>query len=317
MILSDSLRILGRNHHILWRLMIYILVCVLVVGGLSLAICSPLISELSKHGFFSSLEDLFVNLTFNFDMGNVFDRVYTFLVGFGDLVKANLATMLPFLIVFVTVFTLGVRFTVGLAELPVVDYVYNSMASNTRLSFGVCFIKNLKKSVKLQLCKLCVAFPVDLLILCAGIGGLLAFQFDIVWLNVLLPILWLVGVMLLVSFKQTLFGLWTPFVAIFEEGCFASFAKSFKALKGNFCAVFGRVLLISFLCVVLNYLLVILTMAVGLIFVVPVEFCVFLVFGLVMTFYLNGLRFYVTEKEIISPKKKENWERVSSLKDII
>ena len=317
MILSDSLRILGRNHQILWRLTIYILVCVLVVGGLSLAICSPLISELSRHGFFSSMEDLFVNLTLNFDMGNVFDRVYTFLVDFGGLVKANLATILPFLIVFITVFSLGTRFTVGLAELPVVDYVYNSMASNTRLSFGVCFIKNLKKSVKLQLCKLCVVFPIDLLILCASIGGLLAFQFNIVWLNALLPVLWLMGLMLLLSFKQTLFGLWTPVVAIFEEGCWRSLARSFGALKGNFCAVFGRILLISFISVVLNYLLVILTMSVGLIVAIPVEFCVFVVFGLVMTFYLNGLRFYVTEKEIISPKKKENWERVSSLKDII
>ncbi len=317
MIITDMLRILGRNHSVLWRLIIYMLVCVLVVGGLSLAICSPLVSELSKLGFFASMEELIVGLAFNFDIANVFGSVHSFLVGFGALVSQNLSTILPFLIVFLVIFCVGCRFTIGLAELPVVDYVYNTMASNTRLSFGVCFIKNLKKSVKLQLCKLCVSFPVELAIWVASIGGLMLFSLNIAWVSMLLPFLWLAAITLLLTFKHTLFGLWTPAVDIFGGGCWKALHRGFKSLKGNFLAVFGRLLLISFVFVVLNYAMVIFTMSIGLILVVPIEFCAYLVFGLVMTFYLNGLRFYVTEKEIISPKKKENWERVSSLKDII
>ena len=317
MILSDTFRILGRNHHILWRFVLYSLICVLVVGGLSLAICSPLISELTRLGFWDKFHDLVANFTFNFNIGDVFYQIYTFLMDFFELIADNLSAVLPFLIVFVVIFTVGCRFTIGLAELPVADYVYSSMASNIHLSFGVCFVKNLKKSVKLQLAKLCVVFPIELLIACSCIGMFLLFSFNLTWLNVMLPLIWFIFVVALMAFKQTLFGLWSPSEIIFEDGIWRSFGRSFASLKGNFCAIFGRFMLISLISVVLNYILVILTASIGLIVMIPVEICVTIVFGLVMTFYLNGLRFYVAEQEIITPKKKENWERVSSLKDII
>jgi len=317
MILTDTFRILGRNHHVLWRFVLYALVCVLVVGGLSLVICTPLVSELTRLGFWEKFQDLFVNITFNFNIGSVFHEIFSFITYFGDLVSENVSTVLPFLIVFCVIFSAGCRFTVGLAELPVADYVYNSMASNTRLSFSVCFIKNLKKSVKLQLAKLCVVLPVELLITCSSIGLLLLFNLNITWINVLLPLVMLVLLVLFIAFKQTLFGLWVPAETIFENGVWRSFGKSISSLKGNFCAVFGRFTLISLMVVFINYLLTILTMSIGLFILVPIEICTFIILGLVMTFYLNGLRFYVAEKEIITPKKKENWERVSSLKDII
>ena len=317
MILSDTVRILGRNHYLLWKLIIYILVCVLVVCGLAMAICSPFISELSNLGFWSNLLSLFHTLTFNLDIGSIFGAIYQFLIDTGVLIANNITTLLPFLIVFSLILTIGLKFTVGLVELPLCDCVYNTMASNTKFSLGVSFVKNLKASVKLQLSKLCVALPVEIIFIALSFSVLFLYEFNLAWLNVLVPVIWLLVSVVLASIWHTLFALWTPSKAIFEYGSWKALGKSVKSLRGNVCAMFGRTMLIVLICFILHAVMIAFTWMSGLIVTLPLSLAVFSVYGLVMTFYLNGLRFYLSEKEIITPKKKENWERVSSLKDFI
>ncbi len=317
MILSDTIRILGRNHYLLWKLVLYILVCILMVSGLAMAICTPLISELSRLGFWNDLWGLVNSLTFNFSADSIFTSVYEFLVNTGALIANNLSTVLPFLIVFSLILCLGFKFTIGLVELPLADCVYNTMASNSRFNLGASFVKNLKASVKLQLSKLCVVLPVEIIFVALSTSVLFLYAFDVAWLNVLVPLIWAFVVIVLITIKYTLFALWTPAKAIFEYGSWRSLRKAFSSLRGNVCAMFGRTLLLTIACFILNGLMIMFTYMVGLIVTLPLSLFVFIVYGLVMTFYLNGLRFYVREKEIITPKKKENWERVSSIKDFI
>ncbi|MBR4270608.1 MAG: hypothetical protein IKQ31_02910 [Clostridia bacterium] len=317
MILSDTVRILGRNHYLLWKLILYILVCVLVVSGLALAICTPLVSELGRLGFWDELWGVINTLTFNFNADSIFTGVYQFLLDAGNLIVNNISTVLPLMIVFCVILVVGLKFTIGLVELPLADCVYNTMASNSKFNLGASFIKNLKSSVKLQLSKLCVVLPVEIIFAVLNTSVLFLYAFDISWLNVLVPLIWVFVAIVLVSIKSTIFALWTPSKTIFECGIWQSLKKSFTSLKGNVCAMFGRSLLLVSLCFVLNILMVMFTWNIGLFITLPLSLFVFIVYGLVMTFYLNGLRFYLNEKEIITPKKKENWERVSSLKDFI
>ena len=190
MVITETTKLFIRNGGLVWRILAYVLVCLLIICGLSVAICYPLIQNLSEAGFFTQVAGLITDNFANLRLDQMFDGMAQLLVSFAEIVSQNLATILPFAIVLIVIIEFFGSFLLGLGELAIHDSIYHYMGSNIKLSFSSCFIKNLRKSVKLQLAKLVVIVPINLVIIAAFIlgplgGGILGFVFGLLSLIVM------------------------------------------------------------------------------------------------------------------------------------
>ena len=315
--IKETTKLFIRNDGLDWRILEYVLVCLLIICGLSVAICYPLIQNLSEAGFFTQIAGLITDNFANLRLDQMFDGIAQLLVSFAEIVSQNLATILPFAIVLIVIIEFFGSFLLGLGELAIHDSIYHYMGSNIKLSFSSCFIKNLRKSVKLQLAKLVVIVPINLVIIAAFICTVLLFTLNNFWLSFFAPFLCVLVVVFLNAIKSTIFCAWAPCMVVRNQGVWASLKESVLDVCKNFGKIFGRQLVMSVVFIAVNIAAIILTASVGLFLTIPATILFNSILGMVIYFYINGLKFYVDSDEIISPKKKEDWEPVENLKYIV
>ena len=317
MVITETTKLFIRNGGLVWRILAYVLVCLLIICGLGVAICYPLIQNLSDAGFFAQLSSLITDNVANLRLDQIFSGVAQILVSFAEIVSQSLASILPFVIVLIIIIEFFGSFLIGLGELAIHDAIYHYMGSNTKISFSSCFIKNLRKSVKLQLAKLVVIVPINLIIIAAFIGSILLFTIDNFWLTFFAPFICVLVVTFLSAIKSTIFCAWAPSMVVRNQGVWASLKESVRDVCKNFGMIFGRQLVLTVFFIAVNIAAWILTASVGLFLTIPATILFNSIFGMVIYFYINGLKFYVDSDEIITPKKKEDWEPVENLKYIV
>jgi len=317
MITTDSCKLFMRNGGLVWQVMVYIIVCSLLLGGLSVAICMPFLQQLSSSGCFDQIIDIFTGNVANIQLGAVLNSVAELLLDIIDVIFANLATMLPLAIVLLLIWGVLGNFLYGLGELAIADSLYAYMGSSTRIGFTSCFIKNIVRSVKLQLAKLVTVVPFNFVILVAIYGCLMMYIASSAWVLALAPFVLILVVTLLIALKRTIFCAWTPCVVVQNTGIWESLGYSMTDVFKSFGKIFGRQFVLTLLVIAVTIASIILTASVGLVLAIPagVVFCKLL--DMVIYFYLNGLKFYVDDDVIVTSKKKETFENINSLKNII
>lgn len=317
MILTDSTKLFVRNGTLVWKILPYMLISILVVCGIGIACCYPLIDELSQAGFFAQVGDIFSQTFMNFRIDELLGAISQLTVSLFEIITQNIATVLPLVIILAVIITLGGSFLINLSELAIADCLYGYMSSNSKFSFFCCFIKNLKKSMRLQLAKLLVVWPVDMLIIAVFVAMLYLFTFDIAILSFLTPFLIVLVLSLLIALRQTLFCMWAPCMIVRNSTVWGALHESFVGMAKNFSVIYSRQLVLTLLYIAGNIATCIFTASVGLLLTIPATLLFSNIMGQVCFFYINGLRFYAGEDEIISPKKREDWEHLNNLKDII
>ncbi len=317
MIITHSTKIFMRTSGVVWRILPYMLVCMLIVFGVALAACYPLFTSLSEAGFFAQVTTLFSDFVFNVNLADIFNSVADLMVAFFDVIAKNAGTLVPLVVVLVLILGLGLSFLIGLSELAMVDYLYGYMSSNSHLSFGSCLIKNLKKSAKLQLAKLLIVLPVDLLIIAVFIASLMLFTLEISWLAFVAPFIIVLALTLLIALRQTMFCMWAPCLIVHNGSVFGALRESFRLMIKNFGAIFPRQLVMTLIYIGVNIAVCLFTASVGLLLTVPATAYFTNIMGQVAFFHINGLKFYIDENQIISPHKKEEWEHLETLKNIV
>lgn len=315
--ISETTKVFIRNSGLVWKILAYLLGCILIVGGIAIASCYFLFDKLADAGFFAKLGALFNDSVFNVRLDEIFSAASGVMVSLGEIIAENIDTLVPLVILFVLIVSIGLSFFTGLCELAISDYLYSNMASNSRLSFGSCFIKNLGKSAKLQLTKLLIVLPIDLLITAAIVGILLLFTVNNAVLTFITPFLLVLALIVLVSLRQTLFCMWAPCMVVHNRSVFGALKESFICMSKNFGTILSCQLVMNLIYVGVNIAACLFTASVGLLLTIPATMLFSLTLGQVAYFSTNGLKFYIDENEIVSPKKKEDWEHLNALKDII
>lgn len=317
MIITDSSKLFLRTSSLVWRMLPYMLISLLVICGLAIAICYPLIEELSQAGFFTQLLDLFRQIFFNLRIDEILASASNLALNLFDIITQNMSIILPLVIVALVIFSLGSFLVLGLSELAIADCLYGYMSSNSRLSFYSCFIKNLKKSFKLQLSKLLIVLPVDLIITAIIIGSLMLFTINNAIVITLAPFIIILVLCLLIALRQTLFCMWSPCMIVRNNSVWGALKESWICMASNFGTIYSRQLVVTIFSIGINIATCIFTASVGLFLTIPATVLFSNILGQTCFFYINGLKFYVDEDEIRAPKKREDWEHLSSIKDII
>jgi len=316
MIITDTIKLFFNNSGLIWKILLYQLVCSILVCGVAVACCYPLIVGLVDSGVFDQIANIISDSFFNFQINEILSNLGSIMSQFLGIITSNSAQFVPLLILLFIVLGIGGSFIFGLMQIPVMECIYGFMGSFSKLGFGGCFIKDFGRSVRFSLARLAIVLPFDILILAVFLLSLRLFSFGVV-LSMLAPFIIVFVLTALISIRISLFSTWASSIVVKNSKIFTGLKDSFKAVSKTYKQMFGTSVAITLIIIVLNVSAIMFTASVGLFLTIPSSVLLCYVFAQVAFFYANGLRFYLDKQTIVTPRKIEDFESLKTLKNIV
>lgn len=313
MMFKNSSKLLLANFSSVWKLLLYKIIVVAIVFGLFM-LAMPALSNLTN---FQQLNDSVALFLANFGFGISFAQFFAYLYAILQaliIVLSEMIAITPLLFLyFVFLFFILLPFLWHFSDIAIGECLYGFMASQTKYGYVGAMIRKLGASISYSLLNVLAILPFTALML-AGIvavlylsvyGGLLLF---------FLPFILFVYLLVIGSLKITLLSGWMPSIIVFNCNAVTGFTKGMSAL---FRRKFFRVWSTSIICA---FILLSVAMLLGpytLLIVIPIASLFVSIFGMVMFFGSQGMRFYVDMDTIITPKKLEQTDKICKLKYVI
>lgn len=309
---KSTFKLILNNFSSVWKILLYKIIVAICLIGLTTVFCLPIIRTLSNQSYFEFLQQNLSNMFLNFNlnelvniMSSVVSKFYQIIVADG-LLALSIVTQVLFIIVF--------YYVDRLSYLAVADDVHSFMSSNLKLGFMNCYIANFGKSLKLGLIKLVTNFVFDLVIV--G-GAMLIYYLLSKSVLVLAPLVSLLYAIVTFSLKTSLLVGIEPALVVTNCTLMQAIKKNFRAVSKQFVQIFSNVLIIAVLLLFLNMFAVFFTFGIALLITIPLSTLTILIFKNVAYYECTGTRYYADSQTIMMPKKLEEQDKFSKVRDII
>ncbi|MGD9901007.1 MAG: hypothetical protein AB7S44_00525 [Spirochaetales bacterium] len=295
----------------------YKIVVTIIVFSLATVVALPLINVLNANNFFIDLKDTLSTFMLNLDFNIILLSISSIVNLFVSVIAANLGAVIYSLIgVFLIIIVLG-GFLNGLSELAVTDTLNGYMSSNANFSFLNSYIKNFGKSLKLQLAKLAINLPINLIITYLIYLTLPLLYSSDYFVLLLAPLIVITLSTVLIALNITVFSGVIPAITVHNCGVFEGYRRGFKAVSRRFFKTLSNSIVIVFTILIVNAFVTIITAGAGLIITLPSSTFLLAIFGMVMYYGSMGMRYYVDPETILSPKKLEEQDKMRYTKFVI
>lgn len=308
MMFKNSIKLLCANFDKVWKLLVYHIICIAISVGLLAVFNNQYID--------------FATIAFNqTDLGNVFQTGTLYGTSFSN----ALTSVVDFIVVFfkemfnASVFQ-GVYFCIvvffifplflNVGKYVTCEMMYGYMSSCQKQSFTGTFLKTLKSSLSYAVVKVIYSIPFNALIAFSmwGLTRVNNKVFDYV-----MPFAFVIIPALLMAFKELLNGGWAPAKVVYAQNPFSAFTIGTQAVFRRGERVFSTAFIIYLLAIVLSMILGLYSI----IIILPVVFPLIHIFEMVMFFSSQGMRFYVDNDTILSPKKLEEKDGIEKAKYLL
>lgn len=312
MTFKNTFKLILSNFANVWKLLLYRIICVLCVLGLTTVVAWPIINVLIKENFFVNLQTSFESLLFNLNLENLFICVDSVVKSFFEIILENgYLTQTILCGVFATIIF---AFLDGYAKVAISESCNGFMSSLTKYAFTNSYVSNFGKATILNLTNLITTLPLNILIW-AGVYLFASNLYSV--LGVFAVILAVLVLIVLLSIKHTLFGCWKPALIVHNKSIFVSLNKGFNAVFKRFFRALSNYLILVIIGLVINVFALTFTAGVALFISIPLTTLMFIIADQVMYYEAMGMRFYVDGDHIISPKKLEQQDKIAKVKYII
>lgn len=299
MVFVNSLRLLRSN----WSKALKFFLYYLVIWGISIALFLPVFFEF-KGLFVDNFKELSSCFAGVFK-GNLGQNIHSMINVASDTIcevfSANLGMAIYGLLV---VFVL-LPFLVNIGKYTLDSMLYSYMTSKSKVAFFSALVKNLRKSLLFALCKV-VYNLVFLAITISAVFGLGLIK-DKTFIKYVLPLAEIVVLVLLFTLSQILVLGWKPALIVFDCGVFTAFRKGVKAVGRHFWKIFGA----TFCYFLLFWALIMIFGVYTVIVLVPVMTILIAVYDMTAFFTSQGMRYYVNDTQILTPKKLEEVDNIN------
>lgn len=316
MIYKNSLKILFSNFDIVWKTIIYYIFVFLITGGLCFLCINPIYKLLEESGIVTGFLTIYSDFLTNLNLTELFSSLNELIEQLGLVLSENLK------VVWINFAGLGiiiffVRFFLNnLTVMASCNSLHYYMGSMNEHGFWLSFRETFTKNLKTQLAYFLVIFPLDIIYIGLFVLSLKLFSISFV-MSVFAIILIIVGFALLFAFRYSLFAGWIPTICVMNYGIMKSLKTSVKNMFRIFPKVFSNALGIVITIVLANVLIGTFTFMVGLILTIPASYLLYSIFGMVVTYEGQGMRYYIDVYNVITPKKKEISDKLKSMKYIV
>lgn len=301
MMYKNTFRLFFSNASNIWKTFLYLLVTGLVTA-LSLLIALPVIKELNNVGVFSQTGEIFTNLFSLLEKQEFGSSLLAIYNNFLDVIFDK--RLIGYVIAFCVIIVIATNIFSSIYSLSMADNMYGYMSSGFHGHYTVSIFSTLKKGLLLGLTKLIIVFPVDMIIIVVlsycvklfTLGGLYA---------VFAPIIIFATFTILYSFRLTLFCGWESAICVNDCSIFRGLKLGIVAVNRRFARTLGCSFALMLTILSVNIFASLFTLGFCLVITIPSSWLLVSIFGNVMYFSSQGMRFYVEDDFVISPKRLE------------
>lgn len=316
MIYKNTLKIMISNFDIVWKSIIYYLFVFGITGALCYLCLHPIYRILEQSGFIENIANVYSNFLTNLNLTELLEKADDLVWQFASILKHNLS------IVWINFAGLGLTivflraFLSNLTIMASCNSLHYYMGSMNKHGFYVSFRETLGSNLKAQLMYFVVSLPLKILFyfLCFMCLKLFGVSF---WLTLVAIILFLTLVVCFCALKHCLLDGWVPTMVVMNYGVIKALRTSVKNSFRIFPRVFAGAIGVVITLMISNFFIGIFTFSAGLVITVPFSYLLVSVYGMVITYEGQGMRYYIDVYNVITPKKKEIGDKLSDMKYIV
>jgi hypothetical protein len=219
----------------------------------------------------------------------------------GEIFKANAGIAAYGIIVIFVI----VPFVVNIGKYTFNFMLYSYMTSKNEIGFFSALVKTLNKSTLYALCKLAYNIIFVAVVLAATLGlGIIENE---VFITHLLPLVEILALVILFATSQILVLGWVPALIVFDCDVLTAFRKGLKAVRRHFWKIF----ITNCVYFLVLWAIYFVFGAYTLVVLLPVMTILLAVYDMIAFFSSQGMRFYVDETQIMTPKKLEEVDNIN------
>ena len=316
MMYKNSFRILFSSANLIWKVMLYFILVGVVVGGLTYVSALPIINVLAGANFFTDASDIFASFFSNLNLSELFVNLQDLIKDFVTIISQNISSLLVYIILFIFMLVILGSFLRGLYSAVCGGVLYNLMSNNIKQPFISSFRANLIKTIKLELARLTILLPVNIVI-----SVIMYYMFILTTLSgamyVLAPFLIMLVFVVLIALKTTFFAGWMPALFVINARIYPALFKGFGVIHRRFWNIFATSIALMLTVLTVNLFVGIFTLSVGLLVTIPASYLLFVIFEMVSFYFARGIRFYIDSETIFEPKKADLTDKKKDIKYIM
>ncbi len=307
MMFKNSVRLLCANFDKVWKLLVYHI--------LSIGICVALLAIF--HNYFLDAWDI------AFTQAGV-DKIFETGTLYGSTIANALTTIVDFAIIFFKeIFAnvgIGIYFClivfylfpllINIGKIVTCEMMYGYMSSCSKQSFTGTFLKTLKSSLAYSSLKVLYALPFNFLIV-LSMWSLTRVDNKI--FDYIMPFAFVIVPAIFMAFKETFNAGWAPAKVVYNQSIAKSYSIGMRAVLRRGAKVFSTAFIIYLLAIVLSMVLGLY----AIIIILPIISPLVHIFEMVAFFSSQGMRFYVDNDTILSPKKLEEVDKIEDAKYLL
>ena len=316
MMYKNTFKLVLSNFHLVWKILAYMVIAGLVLLGLCYACSLPILKVLIEQGFSKKFIDLFGDFSRSFNIYQLFGNGVNLIDEFIEIILLNISNLWLYIVLFLFILVIGRAFLYGFYLFAATNVLYFYMGSNIKYGFTHSLFSTLKTNIKYQLCSLITILPIDCLFM-VGLYFLLRFFVLSEGLLILAPVALFFVAILLFSFKITFFSGWLPAIMVFECGVWQGLKKGVKAVFRRFYRNFSTSVFVILTIIIINVICAVCTFGASIFVTIPLSSVVIVVYNMVMFYTSQGMRFYVDNEQVVTPKRLEETDGLGGLKYII
>lgn len=307
MMFKNSIKLLCSNFDKVWKLLVYHVLMIGICFGLLCVFGKAYSSSLNyawgeaKLGSYLQAGTLY---------GDSFFCALTSIVNFVIIFFGKIFTNVWQGLYFCLIVFYVLPFFVNIGKYVISEMMYGYMSAGQKQSFTGCLLKTLPKSMAYSSLKTLLALPFNALVV-LGTWGLTRIEGS--FMVYLMPFLVVIEASLLMGIRQIFVGGWAPAKITYDHNIVSSYGIGLRAIFRKCDRIFSSI----FVTYLLIFVLTLVLGAYSLIVLLPLVFPFIDIFEMVAFFSSQGMRFYVDNETIVSPKRLEEVDKIEDAKYIL
>lgn len=294
-----------------WEKVLKLFLCYIVVWGISICLLIPVFLEF-ENVITSNINSTFdlttystvFHQSFGGYLHTIFLTIFNILT---DCFNANVGLLVyGFIVLFIIM-----PFLINVVKYAIYETLYGYMASKSKVGFFSALVKTLNKSLLYSLMKTFLNLIFYALI--TYLVFLLGLIEDVTFQNYYLALCEFLILVVLFTHNKIVTTGWAPAIIIFGCSVPTGFIRGIKVCHRRF----GKTLLVGFLIYVVFFIITFMAGIYSLIITVPIAEALLCMFDMTMFFTSQGMRFYVNNTTILTPKKLEEVDNINKAKYIL
>lgn len=308
MMFKNSCKLLFANFSQVWKLLVYHILSIAFCFGLLCVFYKDFLDFGAIAYQESGMKEVWSTGTmYGTSFSNALTKVANFCVLFFRIMFAgNVGKGIYFcLIVF-----LLLPILINIGKVVTCELLYGFMSACQKSSWTGTFLKTLKTSLAYSSIKALYSIPFNALI----VGGMWALtRIEVGFFAYILPYVFVLLSALLMAFKSLFNAGWAPAKVVYNHNIFKSYRIGARAVFRRGARIFSTAFIIYLLALVLSMVLGLY----ALIIILPIISPLVHIFEMVAFFSSQGMRFYVDNDTILSPKRLEEVDKIEDAKYLI